>query len=85
MPRPPPASLAHTGSKGRRLERPRPRPLRTLDGRDFDAHRSWKFSLPEELKAALQKLADADKSKLGPNIQIVLEDHVAAKKLSKRK
>ncbi len=28
------------------------------------------------LKAALQKLADADKRKLGPYIQIVLEEHV---------
>ena len=34
------------------------------------------YRIPAELKAALQKLADADKRKLGPYIQIVLEEHV---------
>ena len=44
------------------------------------------YRIPAELKAALQKLADADKRKLGPYIQIVLEEHVATKKpTSKRK
>ena len=43
---------------------------------------------PAELKAALQKLADTDKRKLGPYIQIVLEAHVEqqrGKAASKRK
>ena len=43
------------------------------------------YRIPAELKTALQKLADADKRKLGPYIQIVLEEHVAAKHPSKRK
>ena len=43
------------------------------------------YRIPAELKAALQRLADADKRKLGPYIQIVLEDHVASKKVTKRK
>jgi hypothetical protein len=34
------------------------------------------YRMPSELKAALQKLADADKRKLGPYIQIILEEHV---------
>ena len=34
------------------------------------------YRIPGELKAALQKLADADKRKLGPYIRIVLEEHV---------
>ncbi len=34
------------------------------------------YRIPGELKAALQKLADTDKRKLGPYIQIVLEEHV---------
>ncbi len=37
------------------------------------------YRIPAELKAALQKLADADKRKLGPYIQIVLEEHVERK------
>ena len=36
--------------------------------------------MPQELKDALKKLADADKRKLWPYIQIVLEEHVSAKK-----
>ena len=43
------------------------------------------YRIPAELKEALQRLADADKRKLGPYIQIVLEEHVAAKKPGKRK
>ena len=44
------------------------------------------YRIPADLKTALQKLADADKRKLGPYIQIVLEEHVATKKVaSKRK
>ena len=45
------------------------------------------YRMPAELKAALQKLADADKRKLGPYIQIVLEEHVERKtaKPTKRK
>ena len=38
------------------------------------------YRIPAALKEALQKLADADKRKLGPYIQIVLEEHVAANK-----
>ena len=44
------------------------------------------YRIPDQLKADLQKLADADKRKLGPFIQIVLEEYVAAnKKGAKRK
>jgi hypothetical protein len=38
------------------------------------------YRIPAELKAALQKLADTDKRKLGPYIQIVLEEHVEQKR-----
>lgn len=34
------------------------------------------YRVPKVLKDELQKLADADKRKLGPYIQIVLEEHV---------
>ena len=44
------------------------------------------YLIPAELKADLLKLAEADRRKLGPYLQIVLEEHVAAKKaLAKRK
>ncbi len=43
------------------------------------------YRVPQSLKGDLQKLADADRRKLGPYIQIVLEEHVAAKKAGKRK
>ena len=46
------------------------------------------YRIPAELNAALQKLADTDKRKLGPYIQIVLEAHVEqqrGKAASKRK
>ncbi len=44
------------------------------------------YQVDESLKADLQKLADADKRKLGPYIAIVLEQHVAAQKAkAKRK
>jgi len=38
------------------------------------------YRVPKGLKAELQKLADADRRKLGPYILLVLEEHVAAKK-----
>ena len=41
--------------------------------------------MPEALKAELQKLANADRRKLGPYILIVLEEHVAAKKAAAKK
>jgi len=40
---------------------------------------SLSYRVPAELKDALQKLADADKRKLGAYVQIVLEDHVERK------
>ena len=46
------------------------------------------YRIPADLKAALQRLADTDKRKLGPYIQIVLEEHVeqqCGKAASKRK
>lgn len=43
------------------------------------------YRVPQSLKDELQKLADADRRKLGPYIQIVLEEHVAASKSGKRK
>jgi mRNA-degrading endonuclease RelE of RelBE toxin-antitoxin system len=43
------------------------------------------YQVPAPLKAKLQKLADADRRKLGPYIQIVLEDHVAAESSKKPK
>jgi hypothetical protein len=41
---------------------------------------SVSYRMPRKLKDALQGLADADKRKLGPYIQLVLEEHVEAKK-----
>ena len=41
------------------------------------------YRIPEALKAELQKLADADRRKLGPYIQLVLEEHVASQKRTK--
>jgi len=38
------------------------------------------YRVPRKLKEALQALADADKRKLGPYVQLVLEAHVEAKK-----
>jgi predicted DNA-binding protein len=38
------------------------------------------YRIPAELKEGLQKLADADRRKRGPYIQLVLEAHVEAKK-----
>jgi hypothetical protein len=43
------------------------------------------YQVPAPLKVKLQKLADADRRKLGPYIQIVLEDHVTAKNTLKLK
>ena len=44
------------------------------------------YRIPAKLKEALQELADADKRKLGPYIQIVLEAHVEqAKKQAGKK
>ena len=48
-----------------------------------DATLSYRVS--QELKDALQTLADADKRKLGPYVELVLEAHVASKKAGKRK
>ena len=38
------------------------------------------YRIPQWLKDELQQLADADDRKLGPYVQRVLEQHVAAKK-----
>ena len=38
------------------------------------------YLVPASLKQALQDLADADRRKLGPYVQLVLEDHVEAAK-----
>jgi hypothetical protein len=38
------------------------------------------YRVPEELKAELQKLADADRRKLGQYIQLVLEAHVESRR-----
>lgn len=38
------------------------------------------YLIPATLKQDLQKLADADRRKLGPYVQIVLEQHVAEAK-----
>lgn len=43
------------------------------------------YRVRQSLKDELQKLADADKRKLSQYIEIVLEEHVAAKKAQKRK
>lgn len=43
------------------------------------------FKIPATLKAELQKLAEADRRKLSPYIQIVLEEHVAAKKAAAKR
>jgi predicted DNA-binding protein len=41
------------------------------------------YRIPMSLKNELQNLADADKRKLGPYVQLVLEEHVAAKTAGK--
>lgn len=44
------------------------------------------YRVPKAIKAELQKLADADRRKLGPYILLVLEQHIAeAKKAQGRK
>lgn len=43
------------------------------------------YQVEEDLKADLQKLADADRRKLGPYIALVLEQHVAAEKAKAKK
>lgn len=43
------------------------------------------YRVPQELKDELQRLADADKRKLGPYVQIVLEEHVAVQARKKPK
>jgi len=43
------------------------------------------YQVPASLKQALQALADADKRKPGPYIQIVLEEHVEAKERGAKK
>ena len=43
------------------------------------------YRVPKELRAELQKLADADKRKLASYIQLVLADHVEKAKSGKRK
>ena len=40
---------------------------------------SLSYRVPADLKAALQKLADTDKRKLGAYVQLVLEEHVERK------
>lgn len=42
------------------------------------------YRVPAALKADLQKLADADRRKLGAYVQIILEEHVTAKKAAKK-
>ena len=41
---------------------------------------SLSYRVPAQLKEALRKLADADKRKLDAYVQLVLEEHIAAKK-----
>jgi hypothetical protein len=43
------------------------------------------YRVPGELKAELKKLADADRRSLGQYVQIILEEHVAAKKAPGKK
>jgi predicted transcriptional regulator len=43
------------------------------------------FRVSPELKAELQKLADADQRKLAPYVVIVLKDHIAAKKAAAKR
>ena len=43
------------------------------------------YRVRKSLKADLQKLADADKRKLSQYIEIVLEEHVAAKKTAQKR
>jgi predicted DNA-binding protein len=42
------------------------------------------YRIPAHLKEELQKLADADRRKLGPYIQIVLEEHVESMKAEEK-
>ncbi len=45
----------------------------------------FSFRMSEDLKAALQKLSEADRRSLSSYIHLALEDHIAAKKKGKRK
>ena len=45
-----------------------------------DEKAALSYLVPKRLKAELQALADADRRKLGPYLQLVLEAHVEAKK-----
>lgn len=42
------------------------------------------YRIPRWLKDELQALADADRRKLGPYVQLVLEEHVANQKTKRR-
>lgn len=42
------------------------------------------YKVPKTLKAELQKLADADRRKLGPYILLVLERHVEEEKAKQK-
>ena len=42
------------------------------------------YLVPKRLKEELQALADADRRKLGPYIQLVLEAHVEAKRAERK-
>ena len=42
------------------------------------------YRVPQNLKDELQRLADADRRKLGQYVQIALEEHVAAKKSARK-
>lgn len=46
---------------------------------------SLSYIVPATLKADLLKLAEADRRKLGPYIQLALEEHVAGKKAAAKK
>ena len=46
---------------------------------------SLSYRIPAALKADLQKLAGADRRKLGPYLQLVLEAHVEAKRQEGKK
>jgi hypothetical protein len=43
------------------------------------------YRVPADLKQAIQNLADADRRKLGPCIQLVLEAHVEQKRKEGKK
>jgi len=56
----------------------------TMPPKDAPKDTQMAYRIPRWLKDELQALADADRRKLGPYVQLVLEEHVANQKTKRR-